>query len=223
MSKALVSRVWPDVEVCVGKKSAKDKLAGPIKPPSKDKNKAARGKSGAGGLKKIIAPTETDYLLGREEGAEKEDSRYIVAFHLDGDLYAVDVAYVRAVIMAREVAQLPHTPGFIEGLVSVRGEMILVMNLMRRLGIESAVKAGGNILITESFDHEIGIIVNKMAGVMEVPMKLKPFLRQGKGKSKGLAGEDRRFFKGIARAGDKVVRVLDIEKLMDFELPPEAV
>ncbi len=205
------------------KKSMQEKKRSPAKKSSKNTKEAARAKPGVEGLKMSLAPTEEDFLSRREEGAEEEGSRYIVAFHLDGELYGVDVGYVGAVIMSREVAEIPHAPGFIEGLVSVRGEMILVMNLRRRLNIDSSVNAAGNILITESLDHEIGIIVDKMAGVMEVPMKLTPLSISGKGKKPDPKGGDNRFFKGTVKAGDKELRVLDMEKLMDFELPKEAV
>ena len=204
-------------------KSAKERPAIEKKGPLKEKKKGARKKPSAGALKKALAPTEADFLLKREEGSERADSRHIVTFYLDDKMYAVDVAYVGAVINSREVAQLPNTPVFIEGLVSVRGEMVLVMNLKRRLGIGSKVNKVGNIIITESLDHEIGILVDKMAGVMEAPNKLKPLMSSAASIPSGFAAEDRSFIKGIVRQGDKVVGVLDMERLMDFKLSSEAI
>jgi purine-binding chemotaxis protein CheW len=186
------------------------------KPAPKPKKKSVAKKSVVKKIQGLTAPTEADFLRGREEGAEHEDSRYIVAFHLNDVLYAVDVGYVAAVISSREVAKLPHTPSFIEGLVSVRGEMVLVMNLKRRLSMDIAASLEGNILITESLDHEIGILVDKMAGVMEVPLKLKKLPKSGK------EADSERYFQGMVKVGESDVKVLDMEKLMDFELPAGA-
>jgi purine-binding chemotaxis protein CheW len=204
------------VEVCVAKLTSKEKKAESNKKPSKAKSKALGAK--AEKSTKLTAPTEADFLIGREEGAEKEDSRYVVAFQLNGELFAVDVGYVEAVINFREVAELPHTPDFIEGLVSVRGEMVLVMNLKSRLGLPKTANAAGNILVTESLDHEIGIIVDKMAGVMEVPIELDKLPKSAKGKIDSV-----RFLKGLVKETAQEVKVLDMEALMDFELPAEVI
>lgn len=170
-------------------------------------------------LEQLIAPSEADYLKILDDRSDKDDRLDMVAFYLDENLFAVEVNFVGAVIRSREVVELPHTPDFIDGLISVRGEMILVMNLKRRLGMEQGTQSGGNIIVTEPSltGSKAGMVVDRMAGVMEVDADLK----LPKTSSGGKDGD--KFIKGVALSdGKKPIKVLDMMKLMDFEMPAGA-
>lgn len=185
-----------------------------VKPPSK----VAK----AAGVEALVAPSEAEYLLSRESAVDKEETLDIVSFYLSGSLYAVEVDHVGAVIMFREVVELPHTPEFIDGLISVRGDMILVMNLKKRLGIDKGADLSGNIIVTEHFSTaaETGLVVDKMAGVMEVAGFIKAPQEKLRGKKGALGGKDADFIKGTVESADKeLIKVLDIGKLIAFDMP----
>lgn len=207
------------------KSAAKPKTAQKKKPAAKPKTaqmkKPAVEKSKATGLHELLAPSEADYLKKIEDKADKDDRLDMVAFYLNDSLFAVEVDFVGAVIMSREIVELPHTPDFIDGLISVRGEMILVMNLKRRLGMPLGALSGGNIIVTESSltGSEAGMIVDRMAGVMEVDANLKSPSKTSSTKEAGVG-----FIKGVALSEEKnPIKVLDMVKLMDFEMPAGAV
>ncbi|HEY8346911.1 MAG TPA: chemotaxis protein CheW [Symbiobacteriaceae bacterium] len=63
-------------------------------------------------------------------GAEKQ---YVV-FRLEGQRYGASVDVVREVTCVTTVTRLPNAPAYVEGVVDLRGEVIPVINLRRRLG-----------------------------------------------------------------------------------------
>jgi purine-binding chemotaxis protein CheW len=187
--------------------------------PKQDKERPTK----AGKLAKLLAPSEAEYIKSREDTADKEDTLDIVSFYLNDTLFALEVEFIGAVIRSRKTVELPHMPDFIEGLISVRGEMILVMNLKRRLGIDST-SSGGNIIVSEqsSGGNETAILVDKMAGVLEVDSKFKVPLNGANGKKKteikNAQGYD--FIKGTVESSTKgLIKVLDMQKLMAFDMP----
>ncbi len=184
------------------------------------KKKPVAGNPKATGFEQLLAPSEADYLKKLEDKSDRDDRLDMVAFYLDDSLFAVEVDFVGAVIRSREIVELPHTPDFIDGLISVRGEMILVMNLKRRLGMDQGVQSGGNIIVTEPLltGSDAGMLVDRMAGVMEVDANLKPSSKASSGKKDGVG-----FIKGVALSDEKKpIKVLDMVKLMDFEMPAGA-
>lgn len=201
----------------------------PVKPASAKKVAPVK-KTEESKLTDMLAPSEADYLKSREDIAENEDSLDIVSFYLNGNLFAVEVEHVGAVIRSREVVKLPHTPDFIDGLISVRGEMILVMNLKKRLGIELGVEKVGNIIVTESlsFVDETGMIVDRMAGVMEVAGFLEETAKEetvneAKGTKGASVAKEQGFIKGTVRSlAGQSIKVLDMAKLMAFDIPSGA-
>ena len=200
--------------------------AGPAKGSAKPQVTAKVTKKKSNGSKPaaILAPSEADYLKSREDIVDNEDSLDILSFYLNDTLFAIEVEYVGAVIMSREIVELPHTPDFIDGLISVRGEMILVMNLKKRLGIETGDIVRGNIIVTEpsSIANEAGMVVDKMAGVMEAVGKLKAPLK-GEKKKNALVDKESQgvnYIKGIVESeGKGSIKVLDMESLMAFDMP----
>ncbi|MBE9531522.1 MAG: chemotaxis protein CheW [Proteobacteria bacterium] len=176
------------------------------------------------GASSTLAPSEVDYQKSRDDLTENEDTLDVVSFYLNDELFALEVEYVGAVIMSREIVGLPHTPGFIDGLISVRGEMILVMNLKKRLGIDTAATIAGNIIVTDESPvfNDIGMLVDRMAGVMEVEGKLKAPSKPSKDK-KSVQSSEQNFIKGTLESVNKEeLKVLDIDKLLAFNMPPGA-
>ncbi len=163
-------------------------------------------------LKKSVlrAPTINDYLKSLDYDADKSAPLDVLAFYLGADLYAVDVAYVEEVTRLSEIAELPRMPDFIEGIMSLRGVMIPIMDLKKRLAIKAERENYGRVVVVSNGDHFIGLGVDRMSGMMTA---LKDFKSVG-GKKKDP------FVTGVGTAGNDTVKVLDVEGLMDLEVDP---
>src|SRR5437879_11617894 len=73
-------------------------------------------------------------------GAPDEGLNQFVVFKLGGNEFAVAIEQVQEILVLGPVARVPKTPGFIEGIINVRGKIIPVLNLRKRLEIAGAAR-----------------------------------------------------------------------------------
>ena len=129
----------------------------------------------------------------------------LVPFSLNGDEYAFEVSGAFEVIRLRELTEVPRVPDFIKGILSVRGEMLPIMDLKARLGMNSS----GNdymvkrILIAGGEECKAGFMVDGIGAIKE--FRANRFKRVGR---KG------GFLTGTVTFKGKTVRILDIDKLL---------
>ncbi len=173
---------------------------------SKPSTKAAPGV----GAVALRAPTESDYIDSLEHSAKPVDKLDIVSFELDGSVYASEIGYVEEVVKPREITGLPHLPAFVKGIISLRGEMVMGLDLKMRLGLSETGGPFGRMLIVESGGFKAALTVDRMTGIREVPASLKSVR-----KSSGIKPETLRFIKGLAVDGGLEIKVLDMVKLLD--------
>ncbi len=171
----------------------------------------------------------------REKTASKaEDERQLVLFQLSGENYGVDIYSVQRLIQVPEITKVPKAPTFVEGVIDVRGDIIPVINLLKRFGISNAeVRGNGRIVITEIGDQIVGFLVDAVSEVTRLSEHdIEP-------PSAVVAGKDTEFISGIGKQahGDKnlLIIVLDVEKVLgqqelayieqfsdEYDEPPES-
>ncbi|MDO8427237.1 MAG: chemotaxis protein CheW [Deltaproteobacteria bacterium] len=158
---------------------------------------------------KADSPPPEKPAEGAGQKAEDEQRLQIISFFLDGEEYAFEVADAVEVLRPRQMTEVPRTPEFIKGILCVRGEMVPVMDLKKRLGIGAAdCKRLCRILITSIEDLKAGFLVDRLSGVKDVPVS-----------SIGPALEGERafkFLKGLIATKEKPIKLLNAAKLIDL-------
>ena len=71
----------------------------------------------------------------REERKAAEATEHLATFFLAGEEYGVDVRLVQEIIRVSEITQVPRAPEFIKGVINLRGRIIPVVDLKRKLGL----------------------------------------------------------------------------------------
>ncbi|MBW2501254.1 MAG: purine-binding chemotaxis protein CheW [Deltaproteobacteria bacterium] len=66
---------------------------------------------------------------------ESDLQRELLVFELDGSAYAIAVERVREIVRTRELTRVPRAPEWLMGVVALRGEIVEVVDLRRRLGL----------------------------------------------------------------------------------------
>jgi purine-binding chemotaxis protein CheW len=89
----------------------------------------------------------------------------MLTFSLDDVLYGVNVSQVREVKNFEGVTRVPYAPAYVRGVTNLRGEVIPVIDLRKRFGIEDGKSENSNIMIIVQDKHPVGIMVDS---VMEV-------------------------------------------------------
>lgn len=134
-----------------------------------------------------------------------DDMLRLVSFSLNGDEYAFEVSGAFEVIRPREVTEVPRVPDFIKGILSVRGEMLPIMDLKARLGMNSS----GNgymvkrILIAGGEECKAGFMVDGIGDIKEFRADRFKRVRRKEG-----------FLTGTVTFKGETIRILDIDKLL---------
>lgn len=139
----------------------------------------------------------------------RSDMMKLVIFELGGDLFAADVLAVDRVLRYVAPSAVPDVPVWVEGVIEHRGGVIPVIDLRRRLGVaELAIDAGARILVLNTSAGFVAGIVDAVREVAVVPTGAvtapPPLFR-------GMSGDA---IRGIAKVGERLVVVLDVERVM---------
>ena len=134
----------------------------------------------------------------------------LLCFELADKEYAVGVAGVREVRRVRQVTPVPKAPDFVAGVINLRGRVVPVISLRKKLGLPPAPGAAFNrVLITELAGHLLGIAVDSVAGVLTLD-------------GSAIEPPDELFKKceyltGVGKAGRRLILLVDLERLLSGE------
>lgn len=149
----------------------------------------------------------------REKVEISGDEEQIVSFCLGRETFAVKVSQVREIGKVQDITKIPKMPDYIEGVMNLRGQITTVIDLKKRFGIGSesgsGVTAASRIIIAEIGDTQIGIIVDAVEDVMRVPRaSISP------PPTTLTVGTEAGFLTGICKLPDRLVMLLDLNKIM---------
>ncbi|RLG77013.1 MAG: chemotaxis protein CheW [Thermoprotei archaeon] len=142
--------------------------------------------------------------------SDGEEELQMVIFRLGDEIFGVDVHQVREIIKIKEYTRIPNAPPYIRGVINLRGQITVIIDLHKifNLHSESVESTDSRIIIADAKDSNVGIMVDAVLGVTRIQHKNvepPPLLS----KSKSLE-----FIKGIAKHGEDLVIIIDLEQLL---------
>jgi purine-binding chemotaxis protein CheW len=149
------------------------------------------------------------------------DHTQYLTFHLAGEEYAVGILQVREIITYGTLTKVPHTPPSIRGVINLRGNVVPVVDLGLKFGLNaSPVTDRTCIVIVEANINEsrtiMGIIADSVSQVISMSENnILPAPAFG-------TRVRIDFLRGMGRSGDKFVLVLDIDKVLIADDPAPA-
>ena len=150
------------------------------------------------------------------------DHTQYLTFHLAGEEYAVGILQVREIITYGTLTKVPHTPPSIRGVINLRGNVVPVVDLGLKFGLNaSPVTDRTCIVIVEANINEsrtvMGIIADSVRQVISMTENnILPAPAFG-------TRVRIDFLRGMGKSGDKFVLVLDIDKVLNADdLAPTA-
>ena len=139
----------------------------------------------------------------------RTDAAKLVTFRLGEDLFAADIFAVERVLRYQQPTTVPDMPPWIEGVVEYQQRVVPVISLRKRFELpDVAARPETRVLILNAGGEWIGAIVDaviEVSGVQPEQLSEPPTL------FRGLAGE---FLKGIVRHDERLIIVLDVDKLL---------
>lgn len=147
---------------------------------------------------------KTDILL--ESGTNEIE---IMQFTVKGELYGINVAKVKEIMMSQKVKPIPHSNRYIEGIYKPRDEIMTVIDLTAYLKDEPTERDGRDIFIITSFNQiHIAFHVETVQFISRISwqdiQKADNTVNNGKD---GVAT-------GIAQCNGQLVTILDFEKIV---------
>ncbi len=138
----------------------------------------------------------------------------IMKFTIDDNLYGINVAKVKEIMMSAPVKAMPHTNPAVEGIFKPRDIVITVVNLPKYLGHDMDFRERDIFIITSFNKMNIAFRVNTVVGISRISWVdiQKP--------DKAVNGGEEGVATGIAQCEGQLVTILDFEKIV-AEIAPE--
>ncbi len=151
--------------------------------------------------------------LETTEQPELESGKYLT-FGLGTSEYGIDIFAVREIIGMMDMTAVPNMPPSIRGIINLRGKIIPVMDLRRRLDMEPTEATEQTcIVIASSGTSEIGLIVDMVYEVREINQEELSDLPS-------LGGAlDTEMIQGVDKTTDRTILLLNIDTIVAGQTP----
>ncbi len=147
-----------------------------------------------------------------EASGEGARALLVSTFYVNGVLFALDTALVEEVVRPRRTTRVAHSPGYVLGIMNLRGKIVAVLDLAQILQLgKSELGEESRLYIVQDRDGTAGLLVDRAAEVIELDERaLDP-------PPSSVTGSQSRFMRGIAHAGGRLVTVLDAAAILAAE------
>jgi purine-binding chemotaxis protein CheW len=152
------------------------------------------------------------------KGKKKDDSETLsregkyLTFVLCGEEYGIEILKVREIIGIMNITPVPQTPGYMKGVINLRGKVIPVVDLRLKFGFQETDHTKETCIIVVEVKNKLtGVLVDTVSEVLDVHGgDLEPAPHLGD-------GINTEIFLGMAKIKNKVKILLDIDKVLGTE------
>jgi purine-binding chemotaxis protein CheW len=138
------------------------------------------------------------------------ESNQLLVFSLTDKEYALNLSFVERIVRAVEVTPLPKAPDVVLGVVNVQGRIIPVINCRKRFGLpDRDICLSDRFIIARGTNRTFALVADEVKAVVELP---KQQITAADEIVQGTA-----HLEGIAKCGDSMILILDVETLLSFE------
>lgn len=148
---------------------------------------------------------------------EAEKNIQMISFSIGSERFGVEILVVQEIIMMSTITQIPNAPDFVEGVINLRGNIIPVLDLRKRLRMRgykraSEIRPSTRILVVEIENSVTGFIVDSVAKVITVPAS-----RIAPPPDIIVAGVQSQYISGVVHLDEGILIILDFRKILSVE------
>ena len=161
--------------------------------------------------KEETARDNTMNILNQQLTNISAENQY-VTFQVADEEYGIDVLKVQEIIRYHQPTKLPNAPEVIQGVLNFRGEVIPILDIRRKFSLGDKEYDSFNVIIViEIKDKIVGIIVDHVSDIIS-------FTEDQIQETLQFSSQiNTQFIRGMAQLEDRLVILLDLEKLLSFE------
>ena len=138
------------------------------------------------------------------------DGSQYLTFRLAQEEYGVEILKVQEIKGYSAITPIPNTPSYLKGVMNLRGTIVPVVDLRSKFSMDEAEYNQFTVIIVVKVGAKVmGLIVDAVSDVLNIPKTdIQPTPDFG-------SEVDARYINGMAKAGDKLVVLLDIDRVMN--------
>ncbi|TAJ08333.1 MAG: purine-binding chemotaxis protein CheW [Nitrospirae bacterium] len=147
----------------------------------------------------------------QQAGLSAAGSQYLT-FTLGEEHYGVDILRVQEIKGYTAVTRIPNTPDFIKGVLNLRGTIVPIVDLRNKFGMAKVEATMFTVIVVVVVrDRVMGIVVDAVSDVLDIATKdIQPPPNFG-------ARVDTGFIHSMAKSGDKLITLLDIDRVLSVD------
>jgi purine-binding chemotaxis protein CheW len=163
---------------------------------------------------RVAAGCDEDQPLaaGQVETVVDEYQEFL-CFRVSEEIYGINIMDIKEIIKPREVTEVPRAPSFVSGIISLRGIIIPIIDMLDRLGLpREKISGRERVIVVRHGESFSGLLVDEIIQVVRIAkdsLEAAPAV---------LEGIDRDFVSGIGRADGRMIILLNLENIADIHL-----
>ena len=135
--------------------------------------------------------------------------KQIVVFELGREQFGIDIAAVDGIVKMQQITKLPYSPAYMEGVTNLRGSVLPVMDLRKRLDLPVEEESNETRIITINTNSlKMGMIVSSVTEVLTVDEKV---IETSEAIRTNVKAD---FIIGIAKVDTRLIILLDLSKIL---------
>ena len=146
-----------------------------------------------------------------KDAIEVTTTQQLVGFVIGDELFGVDILSVQEIIRDTTITAVPDAPDFLEGVINLRGKIVPVVDLRKRLKLvapEQLVAEPWIIILTVE-DRITGFIVDRVTKVLNVPQEsIKP------APDIVVAGLKSQYIQGVCKMDQRLLILLNFSRIL---------
>jgi len=159
------------------------------------------------GGEEVIAVQQKQHLQAAED-----ELNQLISFEVGEEEYGLEILRVKEVIRIRQITRLPGTPPFVRGIINLRGDVIPIIDLRSKLGLAEQEYTGSTRVIVVAMEGRLlGMVVDAVSQVVRLPAD------QVEPPPPIAGGLSARFIKGVGKLEERMIILLDIDRLLSAQ------
>ena len=135
----------------------------------------------------------------------------LVTFNLLGEEFGLPILDVREIIRMTDITPVPHAPGFVEGVINLRGQILPIVDLRKRFNLEAKdMDESTRIIVVDVNNAQMGLIVDGVSEVLRIPAET--IAPPPQIVAAGIGAE---YIKGIGHFNEMMIILIDLKKVFN--------
>jgi len=142
----------------------------------------------------------------------RSDTVELASFYVGEALCGMDILKVQEINKLIEMTRVPQAPEYVLGILNLRGEIITIVDLGKKLGLKSTEMSHKtrNIIVNSNGEH-IGLMVEQISDVIQAEWE------KVEAPPANIGGVQGRYFIGVFKTEDRLIGILDVGKVLEEE------